>query len=95
MYAAPIEPSTATTQPEPAVSGEEVNLITAINRTLHEIMAAEPTSMIFGEDVADPKGGVFKATLGLTEEFGETRSFNTPLAESLVIGIGIGMAAAG
>jgi 2-oxoisovalerate dehydrogenase E1 component len=95
VYAAPIEPTKASTEPEAAVIGEEVNLITAINRTLHEIMAADPTSLIFGEDVADPKGGVFKATLGLTEAFGALRSFNTPLSESLIIGLGIGMAAAG
>jgi 2-oxoisovalerate dehydrogenase E1 component beta subunit len=50
---------------------------------------------IFGEDVADPKGGVFKATIGLTEKFGEDRSFNTPLAEALIIGIGVGVGAAG
>jgi 2-oxoisovalerate dehydrogenase E1 component len=95
VYAAPIEPAVATTMPDAPVIGEQVNLITAINRTLHEIMAADPTSLIFGEDVADPKGGVFKATLGLTEAFGELRSFNTPLAESLIIGLGVGMAAAG
>ena len=38
---------------------------------------------MFGEDVADPKGGVFKATQGLTEAYGADRSFNTPLAEAL------------
>ncbi len=95
VYAAPIHPAEANTDLEPTPGGEEVNLVTAVNRALHDIMTADPTSMIFGEDVADPKGGVFKATVGLTEEFGEMRSFNTPLAESLVIGIGIGMAAAG
>ncbi len=95
VYAAPIHPAEANTDLEPTLGGEEVNLITAVNRALHDIMTADPSSIVFGEDVADPKGGVFKATVGLTEEFGEMRSFNTPLAESLVIGIGIGMAAAG
>jgi 2-oxoisovalerate dehydrogenase E1 component beta subunit len=51
--------------------------------------------VLFGEDVADPKGGVFKATVGLTARFGEERSFNTPLAESLIAGLAVGMAAAG
>ncbi|MGI9529141.1 MAG: alpha-ketoacid dehydrogenase subunit beta [Acidimicrobiia bacterium] len=51
--------------------------------------------VVFGEDVADPKGGAFKATKGLTEDFGADRSFNTPIAEALVVGVGIGMAAAG
>jgi len=94
VYAAPIEPGPATVAQEPAGEGEQVNLITAINQTLHEILEKYPEASIFGEDVADPKGGVFKATVGLTGRFGD-RSFNAPLAESLIIGLGIGKAAAG
>lgn len=94
VYAAAIEPSSPVTEPEPALAGDEVNLITAINQTLHEIFEAIPETSIFGEDVADPKGGVFKATVGLTDRFG-SRSFNAPLAESLIVGVGIGKAAAG
>jgi 2-oxoisovalerate dehydrogenase E1 component beta subunit len=52
-------------------------------------------TVCFGEDVADPKGGVFKATSGLSDAFGGDRSFNAPLAEALIIGLGIGMAATG
>ena len=95
VYALPITPSEAVTEPEEDPEGEETNLITAINRTLHEIMAAYPEVATFGEDVADPKGGVFKATVGLTEAFGPSRSFNSPLAESLIIGVAVGMAGAG
>ena len=51
--------------------------------------------MVFGEDVADPKGGVFKATQGLSARFGGNRCFNTPIAESLIAGLAVGMAAAG
>jgi 2-oxoisovalerate dehydrogenase E1 component len=95
VYAAPITPHAATTEPEQLGEGEPTNLITAVNRTLHEIMAARSDVVIFGEDVADPKGGVFKASVGLTDAFGKSRSFNTPLAESLIIGAGVGMSAAG
>ncbi len=95
VYVNPIVPSEAATSPEPTPVGEETNLITAINRTLHEVMGAYDDTVVFGEDVADPKGGVFKATKGLEVAFGEDRSFNTPLAESLIIGVGVGMAAAG
>ena len=95
VYAAPIENLNPVTQPEPAVAGEEVNLVTGINRALGEIMAAHPGTTIFGQDVADPKGGVFRATVGLTESFGADRSFNMPIAESSIVGVGIGMAAAG
>jgi 2-oxoisovalerate dehydrogenase E1 component len=95
VYAKPITPGPAIHTPEPLPPGGSVNLVTAINRTLHEILAADERVRIFGEDVADPKGGVFKATVGLTEAFGADRAFNSPLAESLIVGLGIGMAAAG
>ncbi len=95
VYANPIEPAEAATEPESLPDSEQVNLITAINRSLHELLDAEPTASVFGEDVADPKGGVFKATVGLTKAFGDLRAFNAPLAESLIIGVGIGKAAAG
>jgi 2-oxoisovalerate dehydrogenase E1 component len=95
VYANPIEPSVATTEIEAPPAGEQGNMITAINGALHSIMEADEAVIVFGEDVADPKGGVFKATKGLTEAFGEDRSFNTPLAEALVVGLAVGTAAAG
>ncbi|RPI23883.1 MAG: alpha-ketoacid dehydrogenase subunit beta [Actinobacteria bacterium] len=95
VYALPITPGAPTTQIETVEEGREVNLITAINHTLHEIMAVHDDVVVFGEDVADPKGGVFKATAGLGDAYGGDRSFNTPLAESLIIGIGVGIAATG
>ena len=95
VYAAPIVPEQPSRTAEVAPVGESVNMITAVNKTLHELFAAYEDVVIFGEDVADPKGGVFKATVGLGKEFGETRSFNTPLAESLIVGVGIGIGAAG
>jgi 2-oxoisovalerate dehydrogenase E1 component len=95
VYANPVEPGDAVTEIEPDPAGESVNLISAINRTLHEIMDQDPEVVTFGEDVADPKGGVFKATVGLTEKYGADRSFNAPLAESLIVGLGVGVAAAG
>jgi len=75
--------------------GKTTNLITAINQAMHEIFATYPDVCLFGQDVADPKGGVFKASIGLTGEFGERRSFNAPLSEALIVGVGIGIAAAG
>ncbi len=95
VYAKPIVPDDPATEPEPDPVGETMNMITAINSTLHEIFAEHDDTSIFGEDVGDPKGGVFKATMGLTDAFGSDRSFNTPLAEALIIGLGIGIGAAG
>jgi 2-oxoisovalerate dehydrogenase E1 component len=95
VYARVIEPGPGATEPEPVPEGERVNMITAINRALHEIFEAHPDAVVFGEDVAREKGGVFKATQGLTERFGDERCFNTPIAESSIIGCAIGMAATG
>jgi len=95
VYARVIEPGPAATEPEPVPSGESVNLITAINMALHEVLEAYPDAVVFGEDVAREKGGVFKATQSLTQTFGPARCFNTPLAESSIIGAAVGMAAAG
>jgi 2-oxoisovalerate dehydrogenase E1 component beta subunit len=66
----------------------------AINRALHDAMAADERVLVFGEDVAKC-GGVFRVTEGLTESFGEQRCFDTPLAESAIVGIAIGMAIRG
>jgi 2-oxoisovalerate dehydrogenase E1 component beta subunit len=90
-----IEPGPAATAPEPVPEGDTVNLITAVNRALHEVMEAHDDTVVFGEDVARKKGGVFKATEGLTERFGAKRCFNTPIAESSIIGCAIGMSATG
>jgi 2-oxoisovalerate dehydrogenase E1 component len=95
VYASVIVPGKAERAPELAVTGPEVNLITAVNRTLTEIMADYPETVLFGQDVAGMKGGVFKASQGLTTAFGEERCFNTPISESLIVGLAIGMAATG
>ena len=66
----------------------------AINRALHDAMAADDRVLVFGEDVAK-LGGVFRVTEGLSETFGEQRCFDTPLAESAIVGIAIGLALRG
>ena len=95
VYAKEIPSGPAATEVEAVPDGEKVNLITAINKTLHEIMEAHPDTVVFGEDVAREKGGVFKATQQLTSRFGPERCFNTPIAESSIIGCAIGMSATG
>jgi len=72
--------------------GQPIVLVDAINHALKEEMAKNPKMLIFGEDVADPKGGVFTATRGLTDMFGEERVFNSPLAEASIVGVAIGLA---
>ena len=75
-------------------SATNVTMVAAINRALHDAMAADERVLVFGEDVAK-LGGVFRVTEGLVETFGEQRCFDTPLAESALIGIAIGLALRG
>ncbi len=75
--------------------GAETVLVDAINRALAEELERAPKVLVFGQDVAGGKGGVFTATRGLTKQFGEDRCFNAPLAESSIVGVAIGMALRG
>jgi len=68
-----------------------VTLAQALNRALHDAMDADDKVVVFGEDVGR-LGGVFRITDKLQERFGEGRCFDTPLAESGIVGTAIGMA---
>lgn len=70
------------------------NIVDTVRQTQHDLMAADDRVIVLGEDVG-PRGGVFKATDGLAAAFGDGRVLDTPLAESSIIGIGIGLALAG
>jgi len=69
----------------------EMNLIQAVNDALRVEMRRDPRVVVLGEDVGR-FGGVFHVTAGLQEEFGADRCFDTPLAESGIVGAAIGMA---
>ncbi len=76
-------------------TGAPVVMVDAINHALHEEMEKNPDMVIYGEDIADGKGGVFTATKGLSSKFGEKRVFNSPLAEASIIGTAVGLALTG
>ncbi len=83
---------TATRVTEPALdSAPSKSLVEAIHDTLRDLMRADERIVVLGEDVGR-RGGVFRVTAGLLEEFGEARVLDTPLAESSIIGSAIGMA---
>lgn len=86
-----VEPP-ARVAPEPLT--EQLTMVQALNRALRDAMAADEKLLVFGEDVA-AQGGVFRVTEGLAEAFGADRCFDTPLAESGVIGIAVGLAIRG
>lgn len=76
-------------------SGAPIVMVDAINQALDEELAANPKMLIYGEDVAGGKGGVFTATRNLTAKHGADRVFNSPLAESSIVGTAIGLAIMG
>src|SRR6266403_4578607 len=65
-----------------------------VNKTLRAGLEEDPRRIIFGEDIEDPKGGVFRLTQKLSTEFPK-QVFNSPLAESTILGVGCGLAAYG
>jgi 2-oxoisovalerate dehydrogenase E1 component len=65
-----------------------------VNKTLRAGLEEDPRRIIFGEDIEDPKGGVFRLTQRLSTEF-PNQVFNSPLAESTILGVGCGLAAYG
>ncbi|WP_104191704.1 alpha-ketoacid dehydrogenase subunit beta [Cryobacterium sp. Y82] len=79
------------TAPTPLV---QLSMQQAINRALGEILERDDRALIFGEDVG-VLGGVFRVTDGLQQRFGANRVFDTPLAESGILGTAIGLAMAG
>jgi 2-oxoisovalerate dehydrogenase E1 component beta subunit len=68
-----------------------VTMAQALNAALHDAMGDDERVLMFGEDVGK-LGGVFRVTDGLQDRFGEERCFDTPLAESGIVGTAIGLA---
>jgi 2-oxoisovalerate dehydrogenase E1 component len=90
---APVSSEPAESAPQYA-PGEPITMIDAINHGLREEMERNPKILMWGEDIADPKGGVFGVTRGLADRFGD-RVANAPLAEASIAGVAGGMAMAG
>src|SRR5438128_11218232 len=65
-----------------------------VNKTLRAGLEEDPRRILFGEDIEDPKGGVFRLTQKLSTEF-SNQVFNSPLAESTILGVACGLAAYG
>ena len=81
--------------PLPAsLTGRDSTIVSAVNHILRVGLATFPRMLIFGEDIEDPKGGVFGFTKGLSRQFPK-RVFNSPLAEATIVGTAVGLAATG
>jgi len=84
----------AAIEPAAGAEMEELNMVSALREALAEEMERDERVMILGEDVG-PKGGVFLITDGLFNTFGEQRVIDTPIAESSIAGVALGLALAG
>lgn len=80
---------------EKEANGDSIVIMDALNHALDEEMARDPAVIVFGQDVAQGKGGVFGITRLLTAKYGTERCFNSPLAESSIIGIALGLSVSG
>ncbi len=80
--------------PAAGVETEEMNMVAALRSALAEEMERDERVMVLGEDVGQ-KGGVFLVTDGLHKKFGEARVIDTPLSESSIAGVALGLAIAG
>ncbi len=78
----------------PLEGGKKWRMVDAINQVFRHGLAKNDGFVFFGEDIEDPKGGVFRLTAGLSENHPD-RVFNSPLAEATIIGVGCGMACYG
>ncbi|WP_349745745.1 alpha-ketoacid dehydrogenase subunit beta [Pseudomonas frederiksbergensis] len=76
------------------MSNGKVTLLEAVNLALHRAMREDENVIVLGEDVG-VNGGVFRATLGLRDSFGFKRVIDSPLAETMISGLAVGMAAQG
>ena len=74
--------------------GQEMNLVTAVNEALRQEMYRDERVRLLGYDIG-PIGGVYRATEGLVEEFGDERVIDTPLSENGILGTAVGMAMRG
>ena len=87
------------TKPPPKIQKEilppgKYRIGDTVNKTLRAGLEEDPRRILFGEDIEDPKGGVFRLTQKLSTEF-PRQVFNSPLAESTILGVACGLAAYG
>lgn len=91
LYAAPAPTGGADAARDDAA---ELTYVKAVTAALRDELAARPEVLVYGEDVGEA-GGIFGATRGLHQEFGDARVFDTPIAESAILGSAVGAAMEG
>jgi 2-oxoisovalerate dehydrogenase E1 component len=87
---APMEPAKV----PPIAGNRTLRMVDAVNEVFADALANDDRVVFFGEDIEDPKGGVFGLTKGLSDDH-PNRVFNSPLAEATIAGVACGMASQG
>ena len=89
--------STATHQDEPDLStmDRQIMYVEAVNEALDMALGRDENTLLFGEDIMDPAGGIVKATAGLSTKYGDSRVRGTPISEQAIVGAAIGASLAG
>lgn len=83
-----------TPEPPPIEGGRKWRMVDALNHVFKVALDTDKRVVFFGEDIEDPKGGVFKLTDGLSTAYPD-RVFNSPLAEATIVGVACGLACYG
>jgi 2-oxoisovalerate dehydrogenase E1 component len=89
-----VDTDPVTWAPVPAIDQDELRIAQQLNSFYRDWMTEHATSFFLGEDIADPYGGAFKISKGLTTAFA-SRAVTTPISEAAITGIGIGLAVTG
>ncbi|NAW50891.1 tungsten formylmethanofuran dehydrogenase [Elizabethkingia argentiflava] len=76
-------------------NGQKILMIDAAIHAIQELMSKNPEALLYGQDVGERIGGVFRETVTLATKFGSRRVFNTPIQEAYIIGSTVGMSAVG
>jgi len=88
------DPAPPVAKRPPVELGERARLLDAVNETFKTVLNRNKNSIFYGQDIADPKGGVFRLTAGLSTA-DPTRAGNAPVAESTILGLACGLACYG
>lgn len=88
----PVTEETGTREPE---GGEKIVMVDAAIHAIQELMWKHPEALLYGQDVGERIGGVFRETVTLGKKFGKSRVFNTAIQEAYIIGSTAGMSAVG
>ncbi|MEC8554883.1 MAG: thiamine pyrophosphate-dependent enzyme [Planctomycetota bacterium] len=88
------EAPVSVTVPELTTENGKLRMVDAVNQVFRSTIEDDQDTIFFGEDIEDPKGGVFGLTLGLSSNKPD-QAFNSPLAEATIVGVAAGMASVG